>query len=48
MHAIEEDVSKGLALSEDRKGNDKSDKLADKGVEEVAGVGIVRLGIWCE
>ena len=40
-HATEEDVSKGLATREDREGNDNSDKLADKGVEEVAGVGLV-------
>ena len=47
-HATEEDVSKGLATSEDREGSDKSDNLADKGVEEVAGVGLVKLGKWCE
>ena len=39
---------KGISTSEDREGNEKSDKLADKGVEEVAGVGLVQLGKWCE
>ena len=47
-HATEEDVAKGISTCEDREGNDKSDKLADKGVEEIAGVGLVKLGKWCE
>ena len=47
-HATEEDVSSGIAPSEDRECNDNSDKLADNGVEEVAGVGLVKLGMWCE
>ena len=46
--ATEKDGSNGIATSEDREGNDKRDKLADKGVEEVAGVGLVTLGKWCE
>ena len=47
-HATEEDVSKGLATSDDREGNDISDKLADNGVEQVAGIRLVKLGKWCE
>ena len=43
-HATEKDVMKGISTSEDREGNDKRDKLADKGVEEIAGVGLVKLG----
>ena len=39
---------KGNSTSKDRGGNDKSDKLADKGVEEFAGKGLVKLGKWCE
>ena len=38
-HATEKDVRYGIATSEDREGNDKSDKLFDKGVEEIAGAG---------
>ena len=41
-------LKKGLATSEDREGNDVSDKLADKGVEGVAGIGLVKLGKWVE
>ena len=47
-HATEEDVANGISTWEDREGNDKSDKLADKGVEEVVGVCLVKLGKWCE
>ena len=47
-HATEDDVRKGIATKEDREGNDISDKLADKGVEEVAGIGLVKLGKWFE
>ena len=47
-HATEEDVEKGLATSEYREGNDISDMLADKRVKEVAGIGLVKLGKWCE
>ena len=47
-HATELDVAEGRATQEDRDGNDKSDKLADKGVEEIAGQGLVKLGSWCE
>jgi len=37
-HAADQDVAKGISTAEDRDGNDKSDELADKGVEEIAGV----------
>ena len=47
-HATEKDVAKGISTAEDREGNDIIDKLADKGVEEIAGVGLVKLGKWCE
>ena len=47
-HATEDDVKKGITTMEDREGNDTSDKLADKGVEEVAGIGLVKLGKWFE
>ena len=47
-HATDQDVAKGISTAEDRDGNDKSDELADKGVEEIAGVGLVKLGKWCE
>ena len=47
-HATDKDVEKGISTIKDREGNDKSDKLADKGVEEIAGRGLVKLGKWCE
>lgn len=47
-HATEEDVANGVSTWEDREGNDKNDKLANKGVDEVAGVGLVKPGKWCE
>ena len=47
-HATEQDVAEGTVTAKDREGNDKSDELADKGVEETAGVGLVKLGKWCE
>ena len=47
-HATEKDVEKGISTNKDIEGNDKSDKLADKGVEEIAGRGLVKLGEWCE
>ena len=47
-HATEQDVIDGKSTEKDRDGNDKSDKLADKGVEEIAGQGLVKLGSWCE
>ena len=47
-HAIAKDVAEGISTAKDRDGNDRSDKLADKGVEEIAGVGLVKLGKWCE
>ena len=36
-HATEKDVELGIATAEDKKSNDASDKLADKGVEAVKG-----------
>ena len=41
-------MENGIRTGEDREGSDKNDKLADKGVEEIAGVGLVKLGKWCE
>ena len=35
---------KGISNPEDKEGNDVSDKLADKRVEAIAGIGLVRLG----
>ena len=46
-HATARDVELGKATAEDKKGNDTSDKLADKGVEAIAGIGLVKLGKWC-
>ena len=36
-HATEKDVENGITNAKDREGNDTSDKLADKGVEAIAG-----------
>ena len=36
-HATEKHVENGISNIEDREGNDTSDKLADKGVEAIAG-----------
>ena len=47
-HATAKDVEKGISTSKDREGNDTSEKLADKGVEAIAGKGLVKLGRWCE
>ena len=47
-HATEKDIVKGISTAEDKEGNDTSDELADKGVEEIAGAGLVKLGKWCE
>ena len=47
-HAKEKDVEKGISASKDREGNDTSDKLADKGVEAIVGIGLVKLGKWLE
>ena len=44
-HATEKDVAEGMSTAKDRDGNDKSDELADQGVEEIAGVGLVALGM---
>ena len=45
-HAIAEDVRKGKSTAQDKEGNDRSDKNADKGVEQFAGEGLVKLGTW--
>ena len=47
-HATNQDVEKGKATKEDRHGNDKSDKIADEGVEAIGGRGLVKLGAWLE
>ena len=47
-HATEDDIVKGISNREDKKGNDLSDELADKGVEAIAGMGLVKLGKWLE
>ena len=43
-HATEKDVENGVSNREDKRGNDYSDELADRGVEAIAGTGIVTLG----
>ena len=45
-HATEEDVEKGVATKEDKVGNDNSDILADKGVQDLQGAGLVKLAEW--
>ena len=45
-HAPKQDVGKGKATKEDRHGNDRSDKIADEGVEAIGGRGLVKLGDW--
>ena len=47
-HATEEDIRNGKSNRKDKEGNDLSDELADKGVEAIAGIGLVKLGKWCE
>ena len=47
-HATEKDIEKAVSNPEDKEGNDISDKLADKGVEAIAGIGLVKLGKWLE
>ena len=42
------DVKEGISTSKDRESNDKNDIFADKGVEDIVGVGLVKLGKWCE
>ena len=43
-HATEKDAEYGISNVEDREGNDTSDKLADKGVEAIAGICLVKPG----
>ena len=47
-HATAEDVRKGKSTAQDKEGNGRSDKTADKGVEQLAGEGLVKLGTWVE
>ena len=47
-HATADDIEKGISNREDKRGNDLSDELADKGVEAIAGMGLVKLGRWLE
>ena len=47
-HATDRDIENGKSNPEDKEGNDLSDKLADKGVEAIAGIGLVKLGKWLE
>ena len=42
-HATEEDIEQGKSTVKDRNGNNKSDTLADRGVESINGVGLVKL-----
>ena len=41
-----EDAQQGKATKEDKLGNDNSDENADKGVEDIQGRGLVKLGEW--
>ena len=45
-HATAEDIRLGRSNVKDKQGNDKSDDLADKGVESINGTGLVKLGKW--
>ena len=45
-HATNEDIRQGRSSSSDQKGNDRTDTNADKGVEMVAGEGLVTLAKW--
>ena len=47
-HATDKDIEKGISNREDKKGRDLSDELADKGVEAIVGIGLVKLGKWQE
>ena len=45
-HVTVEDVQQGRSTVSDKEGNDRSDKNADRGVEQLAGEGLVTLGKW--
>ena len=45
-HATEDDIRAGRSNEYDRDGNDRSDTNADRGVEMIAGEGLVVLGKW--
>lgn len=47
-HATEKYIENGISNPEDKEGNDVSDKLADKGVEAIAGIGLVKRRKWLE
>ena len=47
-HATEKDIENGISNPDDKEGNDVSDKLADKGVEAIAGIGLVKTEKWLE
>ena len=45
-HATKEDIRQGRSSSREKEANDRSDTNADKGVEMVAGEGMVALAKW--
>jgi hypothetical protein len=45
-HATEQQVQEGQATRADKVGNDKSDDLADDGVRDIGGRGLVKLADW--
>ena len=45
-HATKEDIQKRISNVKDKEGDDKSDKLADEGVENIKGRGLVKLASW--
>ena len=45
-HATQDDVNAGKATQADKHGNDRSDENADKGVQSMGGVGLVKLANW--
>ncbi len=47
-HATEDDIEKGTSNREYTRGDDLSDELADKAVEAIAGIDLVKLGKWLE
>ena len=45
-HATDEQVEAGTVKIEDKVGNDKSDDLAFQGVEDIHGIGLLKLANW--
>ena len=41
-HATEKDIENSISNPDDKEGNDVSDKLADKGVEAITGIGLAK------